>query len=43
MRRKGFFAALIVGVAALAVAAFALAGGSGAGFNHLSEQLIGYQ
>jgi hypothetical protein len=43
MRRKGFFAALIVGVAALAAAAFALAGGSGAGFNHLSETLIGYQ
>jgi hypothetical protein len=25
------------------VAAFALAGGSGGGFNHLSETLIGYQ
>jgi hypothetical protein len=43
MRRKGFVAALIVGAAALAVAAFALAGGSGAGFNHLSETLAGYQ
>ena len=43
MRRKGFFTAVVVGVAALAVAAFALAGGSGAGFNHLSETLIGYQ
>jgi CHRD domain len=43
MRRKGFFAALVVGVAALAVAAFALAGGSGAGFNHLSETMSGYQ
>jgi hypothetical protein len=43
MRRKGFIAALVGGIAALAVAAFALAGGSGAGFNHLSESLIGYQ
>jgi len=41
MRRKGFLAALVVGVAALGVAAFALAGG--AGFNHLSETLSGYQ
>ena len=43
MRRKGMFAALVVGVAALAVAAYALAGGSGAGFNHLSATLSGYQ
>lgn len=43
MRRKGFFAALVVGAMALGVAAFALAGGSGAGFNKLSEALIGYQ
>jgi CHRD domain len=32
-----------VGVAALALAAFALAGGSGAGFNHLTADLSGYQ
>jgi CHRD domain len=43
MRRKGMFAALAVGAAALAVAAFALAGGSSPGFNHLSETMIGYQ
>ena len=43
MRRKGIFAALAVGAAALAVAAYALAGGSGAGFNHLSATLSGYQ
>lgn len=43
MRKKGFFAALVVGVAALGVAAFALAGGSGAGFNHLKATLSGYQ
>jgi hypothetical protein len=43
MRRKGFFAALVLGVAALGVAAFALAGGSGAGFNHLKADLSGYQ
>jgi CHRD domain len=36
-------AALAVGVAALAVAAYALAGGSGPGFNHLSATLGGYQ
>jgi CHRD domain-containing protein len=42
MRRKGFLAALVVGVAALGVAAFAI-GGSSVGFNHLSEDLIGYQ
>jgi hypothetical protein len=41
MRRKGSFAAFAVGAAALAVAAYALAGGSA--FNHLSETLIGYQ
>ncbi|OLD98914.1 MAG: hypothetical protein AUG91_08065 [Actinobacteria bacterium 13_1_20CM_4_69_9] len=43
MRRKGIFAALAVGAAALAVAAYALAGGSGPGFNHLSATMSGYQ
>jgi len=43
MRRKGMFAALTAGAAALAVAAYALAGGSGPGFNHLSATLGGYQ
>src|SRR5438034_3006121 len=43
MRRKGMFAALVVAAAALAVAAYALAGGSGPGFNHLSDTLSGYQ
>lgn len=43
MRRKGFFAALLVGVAALAVAAFALAGRTGIGFKHVSGNLTGYQ
>jgi hypothetical protein len=37
------FAALAAGAAALAVAAYALAGGSGPGFNHLSATLGGYQ
>jgi hypothetical protein len=36
-------ATLAVGVAALGVAAYALAGGSGPGFNHLSATLGGYQ
>jgi len=44
MRRKGMFVALVAtGVAALAVAAYALAGGAGTGFNHLSATLQGYQ
>jgi CHRD domain len=44
MRRKGMFAALVAtGAAALAVAAYALAGGAGPGFNHLSATLQGYQ
>ena len=44
MRRKGMFAALVAtGVAALAVAAYALAGGSGTGFNHLTATMSGYQ
>ena len=43
MMRKGMFAALAAGAAALAVAAYALAGGSGPGFNHLSATLGGYQ
>jgi hypothetical protein len=37
------FAALAVGVIALAVAAYALAGGSGPGFNHLTATMSGYQ
>jgi len=37
------FAVLAAGAAALAVAAYALAGGSGPGFNHLSATLGGYQ
>jgi CHRD domain len=36
-------AALAVGVAALGVAAYALAGGSGPGFNHLTATMSGYQ
>src|SRR6266581_5824346 len=43
MRRRGVIAALAVGVAALGIAAFALAGGSGAGFNHLTATMSGYQ
>lgn len=44
MRRKGMFAALVAtGVTALAVAAYALAGGSGTGFNHLTATMSGYQ
>jgi CHRD domain len=43
MRRKGVLAALAVSAATLAVAAFALAGGSGPGFNHLSATMSGYQ
>lgn len=43
MRQKGMFAALAVGTASLAVAAYALAGGSGPGFNHLSATMSGYQ
>lgn len=43
MRGKGFSAALVIGVASLGVATFALAGGSGAGFNHLQADLSGYQ
>jgi hypothetical protein len=43
MRRKGMVTALAVGAAALAVAAYALAGGSGAGFNHLTATMSGYQ
>jgi hypothetical protein len=42
MRRKGIIAALAVSAATLAVAAYALAGGSGPGFNHLSATLQGY-
>jgi hypothetical protein len=37
------FAALAAGAAALAVAAYALAGGSGPRFNHLAATLDGYQ
>jgi hypothetical protein len=43
MRRRGAIAGLAVGVVALGVAAFALAGGSGAGFNHLTATMSGYQ
>jgi hypothetical protein len=43
MRRRGAIAALAVGVAALGIAAFALAGGSGPGFNHLTATMSGYQ
>jgi hypothetical protein len=43
MRRRGVIATLAVGVAALGIAAFALAGGSGAGFNHLTATMSGYQ
>jgi hypothetical protein len=43
MRRKGVIATLVVCVAALGIAAFALAGGSGAGFNHLKATMSGYQ
>jgi CHRD domain-containing protein len=43
MRRRGMIATLAVGVAALGIAAFALAGGSGAGFNHLRAAMSGYQ
>jgi CHRD domain-containing protein len=43
MRRRGMIATLAVGVAALGIAAFALAGGSGAGFNHLRATMSGYQ
>jgi CHRD domain len=43
MRRKSMFAALAVGVAALAVAAYALADTSGPGFNHLTATMSGYQ
>jgi hypothetical protein len=43
MRRRGVIASLVVGVAALGIAAFALAGGSGAGFNHLTATMSGYQ
>ena len=43
MRRKGMFAALAIGVASLSVAAYALAGGSGPGFNHLSATMSSYQ
>jgi hypothetical protein len=43
MRRRGVIAALAVGVAALGIAAFALAGRSGTGFNHLTATMSGYQ
>jgi len=36
-------AALLAGAAALAVAAYALAGGPGPGFNHLTATMSGYQ
>jgi CHRD domain len=43
MRRRGVIAALAVGVAALGIVAFALAAGSGVGFNHLTATMSGYQ
>lgn len=43
MRRKGLIAMLAAGAAALGIAAFALAGGSGAGFNQLRATMSGYQ
>ncbi len=43
MRSRGVVATLAVGVAALGIAAFALAGGSGAGFNHVTATMSGYQ
>jgi len=43
MRPRGVIATLAVGAAALGIAAFALAGGSGAGFNHLTATMSGYQ
>jgi hypothetical protein len=43
MRRRGVIAALAVAVAALGVATYALAGGPGAGFNHLTATMSGYQ
>ncbi|MFL5970377.1 MAG: CHRD domain-containing protein [Gaiellaceae bacterium] len=43
MRRKSMLTIIAVGTAALAVVAYALAGGSGPGFNHLSDAMSGYQ
>ena len=43
MRRRGVVTALAVGAVALGVAAFALAGGSSPGFNHLDATMSGYQ
>lgn len=43
MRRRSTLAALVVCAAALAVATYALAGGSGTGFNHLTATMSGYQ
>ena len=43
MRRKGMLAALAIGVVSLSVAAYALAGGSGPGFNHLNATMSSYQ
>ena len=43
MRRRGAIATLAVGVAALGIAAFALAGGSGTGFNHFKATMSSYQ
>ena len=37
------FSALAIGVASLSVAAYALAGGPGPGFNHLDAAMSGYQ
>jgi hypothetical protein len=43
MRRRGVIATLTVGVAALGIVAFALAGESGVSFNHLTATMSGYQ
>jgi CHRD domain len=43
MRKRGVVTALAVGAVALGIAAFALAGESNPGFNHLAATLSGYQ
>jgi hypothetical protein len=43
MRRRGVISTLAIAGAALGIAAFALAGGSGAVFNHLTATMSGYQ
>lgn len=43
MRGRRILAVVVVAAAAMAVGAFALAGGTGAGFNHLAATMSGYQ